>query len=123
MQPIHFHFCSGCDSSEQLSRIHTILTNLNERQEALMSATQLINSKLDQLKLSIDQMKERVQTDIDYLKTRINSGEQVTTSDLEALEAKINSIIVTVNDVDPIPDIPSPEPISTTQPVADPIAT
>lgn len=109
MQQIHLHFPSGC-SSQDLSRIRTLLTNLNERQETLMTVVQLANQKLDQLKGSIENMKDRVQTDIDYLKSRINSGEQVTTGDLEALEAKFNSLISNVDQVDPIPEVPTPEP-------------
>lgn len=122
MQHIHLHFDSG-RGSQDLSRIRTLLTNLNERQEALMTVVQLANQKLDQIKISVKEMKDRVQTDIDYLKTRLNSGEQVTTADFDALEAKFNLVISDIDQVDPIPEIPTPEPISTTQPVADPIAT
>jgi len=115
MQTINLLFGSGCDSSDKLSRILTMLTNINERQEKLMTLTKdqasVINGKLDQLKFALAMMQDRIQIDFDYLRTRLNQGEQITQSDLEALEAKFNSIISDVSSIDLIPDIPTVGPI------------
>jgi len=115
MQTINLLFDSGCEPSDELRRILTMLTQVNERQERLMKLTKdqasVINQKLDQLKSALAMMQNRVHIDFDYLRTRLNEGEQITQSDMDALEAKFNSILSDVSRVDLIPDIPPVGPV------------
>lgn len=94
---------------DQIMRI--LLDPVLERIEVIMATVEELNSKLDSLKVSLDEAKGRITEDVEALRSLL--ADRVDPTALDELSTKLDSISATVQGIDPDPDNPPEEPTPT----------